>query len=83
MQRTIMSQLQHWLTSTDRQPLVLRGARQVGKTWLIRHLAKTSGKFLLELNFEKETQLVRLFESNSPQHILLNLGVMYTQHTPV
>ena len=34
----------NWLNSNARKPLIIRGARQVGKTWLIRDLAKTQKK---------------------------------------
>lgn len=53
---------------------MLRGARQVGKTWLVRHLAKVSNKQLLELNFEKQPSYASLFASNDTAQILLNLG---------
>ena len=39
MKRTLMSFLSDWLKADKRQPLVIRGARQVGKTWLVRRLA--------------------------------------------
>jgi len=35
-----LSVLKQWIQEKDRQPLVLRGARQVGKTWMVRELAK-------------------------------------------
>lgn len=74
-----MSYLKTWLVSQDRKPLVIRGARQVGKTWLVRHLAETSHKRLIELNFEKYPQYSSLFESNDPQQILLNLSTITNQ----
>ena len=52
---------------------MLRGARQVGKTWIVRELAKQADKQLVELNFEKQRELVIHFESNEPATILLNL----------
>ena len=73
MQRYITEKLKDWLISKSRKPLVLRGARQVGKTWLVRELAKQSGKQLIELNFEKQRYLATHFESNDPKTILLNL----------
>lgn len=79
MQRAILEYLKNWLHSTERKPLVLRGARQVGKTWVVRKLAEKENKSLIELNFEKKPQLLSLFESNQPQHILLNLEVFLNQ----
>jgi MoxR-like ATPase len=43
-----------WLAGRTRKPLVLRGARQVGKKWLVRDLASRSGRHLVEVNFERE-----------------------------
>jgi hypothetical protein len=74
MYRNCLTYTQNWLVSPDRKPLVIRGARQVGKTWLVRQLAKTSGKQLIELNMEKQVALASLFNSNEPRQILLSLG---------
>jgi predicted AAA+ superfamily ATPase len=63
-----------WLNSNSRKPLVIRGARQVGKTWLIRNLAESTQKQLVELNFEKQPDLESLFSSNDPKKILLNIA---------
>jgi predicted AAA+ superfamily ATPase len=79
MKRTLLTHLLNWVSSKHRKPLVLRGARQVGKTWLIRHLAETCGKQLIELNFEKNISHASLFASNDPQQILLNLSAVYNQ----
>jgi len=73
MQRYLIDKLKDWLISPIRKPAVLRGARQVGKTWIVRELAKQTGKQLIELNFEKKRSLAIHFESNDPSAILLNL----------
>lgn len=69
MIRKDLPALQRWLHSPDRIPLVLRGARQVGKTWLVRDLARSSSLQLLELNFERNPEYIRLFSTNSPHAI--------------
>jgi len=74
MRRQAILFLEQWLTEADRKPLVLRGARQVGKTWLVRELARISGKTLIEINFEKMPQVVDKFTSNDPKEILLQLS---------
>jgi uncharacterized protein len=73
MERTAVSDLRQWLDSDERKPLVLRGARQVGKTWSVRRLAELSGRQLVELNIEKSPELVTLFETNDPRQIILNI----------
>lgn len=44
MHRIAVDFLQKWFSSQNRKPLVIRGARQVGKTWLVRHFAKHINK---------------------------------------
>ena len=61
MKRLIEAQLLAWKTSDRRKPLLLRGARQVGKTWCARQLGRTF-ESLLEFNFERDRELSVLFE---------------------
>jgi hypothetical protein len=53
MKRFAEIQLEDWLKSKDRRPLIIRGARQVGKSTLVRKFAKSKGLDLLEVNLEK------------------------------
>ena len=55
MHRTIFNSLQKW-AAADRKVMLLRGARQVGKTYAVRHLAKSFDSFL-EVNFEEEKEV--------------------------
>ncbi len=73
MKRNFMMFLDQWLNSSSRKPLIIRGARQVGKTWLVRDLAKRMDLQLIELNFEKKPQLASLFKENEPRIILENM----------
>jgi hypothetical protein len=68
--RLVLAELAAWLDAEGRRPLVLRGARQVGKTWLVRGLAEKAGLRLIELNFEREPRQARLFASNDPRQVL-------------
>ena len=78
MKRTNIPFLIDWLESDAHKPLVIRGARQVGKTWLVRHLAQVQKKQLIEVNFEKRPQLASLF-SNDPHQTLLNLSAVFNE----
>lgn len=73
MQRTILKTLMQWYRSYDRKPLIIRGARQVGKTWLARTLAKQAQLQLVELNFERDPQLASLFDSNDPKQTIRHI----------
>lgn len=73
MKRYISENLQNWLNKSDRKPAVLRGARQVGKTWLVRDFAKSTNLKLIELNFEREPELAEIFKEKSPGNVLASL----------
>ncbi len=76
MERFATNYLNQWLSSKNRKPLVIRGARQVGKTWLVRNFATLCGRKLVELNFEKQPSHLSLFGSNDPKAILFQLGTL-------
>ncbi|MGK5089123.1 ATP-binding protein [Bdellovibrionota bacterium FG-2] len=63
MQRNLLRNLADWFKQSPqkRKPLVLRGARQVGKSWLVRRFAKEQNLALLEINFERDPALRKLF----------------------
>lgn len=75
MKRTAAATLDDWLRAPDRKPLVLRGARQVGKTWLVRDLAARSGRQLAEINFERDPSFARYFRTNDAVAILGELSL--------
>jgi predicted AAA+ superfamily ATPase len=79
MFRQPSSALDAWLVRPKRRPLILRGARQVGKTWLVRDLAVRSGRELVELNLERDPRSARHFLSNDPQRILADLSLVMDQ----
>jgi predicted AAA+ superfamily ATPase len=73
MKRFATNELESWLKDKNRKPMALRGARQVGKTWLVRDLAKPQKLELVELNFERLPGLADLFTENNPEEILTNI----------
>ena len=74
MQREALNQLITWKKNPDRKPLIFRGARQVGKTWLLKEFAKTQYEDSIYVNFESNEIVKNLFdESFEPQRILFKL----------
>jgi len=73
MIRFASEKLDQWLGMENRKPMVIRGARQVGKTWLVRDFAKRNSLKLIELNFERFPNLADLFSGNNPQKTIENL----------
>lgn len=70
MDRTTSSQMGLWFESKRRKPLVLRGARQVGKSTLVRMFAHSRGLILHEVNLERHLYLREVFRSNDLNRIL-------------
>lgn len=71
LKRKAIQSLIEWKNSLDRKPLVLKGARQVGKTWLMKEFGKTHYKNYVYFNFDEEDALKSIFESNkNPQRII-------------
>ncbi len=69
--------LDAWLKEPGRLPLLVRGARQVGKTWLVRDLAQRHGLDLVECNLEREPAIARCFRvGSSPRRILDDLSLV-------
>ena len=67
-----------WRTSDNRKPLLLRGARQVGKTYSVREQGKKFEHYL-EVNFEEEKDIRKIFEGSlNPQAIVEKLSAFYS-----
>ncbi len=76
MKRIITGYLQEWKTSSHRKPLLLSGARQVGKTFLIREFGREFSDFF-EINFESMPHLKTIFEQDlNPTRILHELNIL-------
>lgn len=79
--RKIDSELVKWSKETNRKPLLIRGARQVGKSFAVRELGRKFDYFV-EINFDQREDVRVLFEKNlSPQEICNNLSLLY--NTPI
>ena len=77
MFREIENYLVQWKKSSNRKPLILRGARQVGKTYSVEKFAKENFKSFLKINLEQERNLHSIFESNKPQQIINELSSIF------
>ena len=74
MKRNAYNDLLAWKNSPERKPLLLLGARQTGKTWLMEEFGKNEFKNVISLNFEKKPDLSVFFENDiSPPHIIKSL----------
>lgn len=69
MYRKALNYLIEWRDRESRRPLIIRGARQIGKTWLVREFAQQFDS-LVEINFDKNPEKVQLFKSREIDKIL-------------
>lgn len=73
MKRFSEKRLDNWLNSEYRKPLVIRGARQVGKSTLVRQFAQNAGLVLHEVNLERHLTLTDIFKTQDTGRILREL----------
>ena len=76
MKRDIDDTLKTWKTEAHRYPLLVRGARQVGKTYSIKQFGENEFDNLVEVNFEQKPQYLTCFESLEPKKIVETLSVL-------
>lgn len=76
MKRLSFDQLLSWKDSSSRKPLLIRGARQVGKTHLVRQLGGTFSTFV-KLNLEKQVKIAGLFDDDlDPYQIIKEISLV-------
>ena len=80
MRRNLMSNLMDWKQDKNRKPLIIKGARQVGKTWLMKEFAKKHYKEVVYISFDEETIESKVFENTkSANKILDQLQIIYAK----
>ena len=64
MQRKILQFLQNWKQNPNRKPLIIQGARQVGKTWAMKHFGEQSFEQVAYINFDNNSRMKTLFSGD-------------------
>lgn len=76
MKRFIIENLRAWKESKRRKPLIIRGARQVGKTWILEEFGKEFADGFVRINFDKEPEYKQFFETTKDvKRIISNLAL--------
>jgi len=76
MKRTFWNTLIEWKAQSARKPLLVQGARQVGKTWILKRFGETQFKHCILLDFAENRELNGFFKPNlKPERILTDLGL--------
>lgn len=77
LKRKIIKELEDWKVNSSGKALLIKGARQVGKTTIVRQFAKTHYKSFIEINFEQMPLARQAFEGNlDARTVLINLSAM-------
>jgi predicted AAA+ superfamily ATPase len=77
MDRTIIEKLTAWQSSNGRKPLIIKGARQVGKTWALKEFGRTRYENVAYFNFDESEELGQFFDTTkNVERILENLTVL-------
>lgn len=76
--REIIGRLEAWKSEKDRSPLIVQGARQIGKSWAVTEFGRTHYKHTAIFNFEKQGELRRIFEMTKDVKRILRELELYT-----
>ncbi len=84
MQRFLMNELAQWKEKPNRKPLILKGARQVGKTWIMKEFGKQCFQKVAYVTFYNNQRMKKVFEEDYDiERILININIeTHTEVTP-
>ncbi len=78
LKRLVLDDLLQWKKSKYRKPLILKGVRQVGKTWILNEFGRQYYDNIAYFNFDEQEELVPLFETTKDvKRILQNLSTWF------
>lgn len=80
MYRIAIEQLQQWKAKKGHKPLIIRGARQVGKTWLMKEFGSSAYESVVYINFDNNERMRRLFEGSLEVERLVTGLELYAGH---
>lgn len=76
--RDITAKLQQWQAKPNRKPLIVRGARQIGKTWALKKFGEQCYKYVAYFNFDSSDELCRAFDETKDPHRLIGTLKLFT-----
>ncbi|ETA79288.1 ATP-binding protein [Youngiibacter fragilis] len=80
MYRSAMKKLKAWKAKVNRKPLIIRGARQVGKTWLMKEFGANEYENVVYINFDNNERMSNLFEGSLEVERLVTGLELYSGH---
>ncbi len=79
VRREIIEKLKRWKDSENRKPLLLKGARQTGKSWIMEEFGRTCFEYVAIFNFDKVEELASVFSATKDINRILKDLALYTE----
>ncbi len=79
IERDIINRFKRWKTARDRKPILLKGARQIGKTWAMETFGKESFEYCVKFDFDRQPELKSVFQSTKDPERLLKELTLYCE----
>lgn len=79
IRRDLIDRLKQWKESENRKPILLKGARQTGKTWIMREFGEECFEYVAEFNFDKVEELAGIFEKTKDVNRILKELTLFTE----
>lgn len=76
--RELLEDLHNWKESKDRKPILLKGARQTGKTWIMKEFGKECFDYVADFNFDRDIELNSIFEKTKATDRIVKELSLYT-----
>ena len=80
IKREVMDALLEWKQRPERKPLIIQGARQIGKTWIMQKFGEEHFEYMAYFNFDASDELCREFENTKNPERLIDILRLYTQY---
>ena len=80
IKRDVMDALLEWKQRPERKPLIIQGARQIGKTWIMQKFGEENFEYVAYFNFDASDELCREFENTKNPERLIDILRLYTQY---
>ena len=77
MERIAYNKLVEWKNKSNRKPLILNGARQVGKTWLLKNFGQREYKNLAYINCDRTDEMKTIFSDFDTERLIITFSQDY------
>lgn len=78
--RNAIAKLVVWKDKKDRNPLLIKGARQIGKTWVMRTFGNNYFKNVIEINFDMNVEVCEIFErTKDPLKVISEIELLVSK----